>query len=302
MGMNNIATMFAPNLLKQKGENSVEMATSTPITAGLVVSVLSNIDFMFCPSLYCIVNKSFHGEDSNHLTLQKDALIKVLDEGAKLGNWFGSYGNTEGFFPFSHTSLLYFDNAKPKPIHLDGIQQTNQFVLCTKQQLLYTIDQTVQDIIQAQLESDSLDTIQSKLNTQIEILQNQQNLSKVDDKRVILRNQMGEKTVETLSFQITESLNHFKAVEKTRQECKPFDLKELTDEFESLRKLLNEPLIKKTQSPHQPEGNIKTSFQVNAILEEFLVVWEKRTQMECEADQLIKKIIACLESLQITIK
>lgn len=112
MVVNNLATVFAPNLLRQREENIVQSAMDTPLINGLVSILIKDYEMIFSteepPELTPALAKAMYAhkaENENQLSFAVDDIIRVYQQGDAKGWWYGEFNGNFGLFPGSFVQL-----------------------------------------------------------------------------------------------------------------------------------------------------------------------------------------------------
>lgn len=112
MAIHNLATVFAPNLLKPQEGNMLQVVQDTPLVNGIVVTFIEEFDAIFSeeePSEVApVMAKTLYdyaAQTSNELTIKKDDIVRVHQQGAK-GWWYGELNGKFGLFPGSYVQLM----------------------------------------------------------------------------------------------------------------------------------------------------------------------------------------------------
>lgn len=108
MASHNLATVFAPNLLKQREDNMVQSAMDTPLINGLLSLLIRDCDMIFSdqeppeitPSLAKAIH-DFKAENDNQLAFNTNDVIRVYQQGDQKGWWYGELNGKFGLFPGS---------------------------------------------------------------------------------------------------------------------------------------------------------------------------------------------------------
>eukprot|EP00005_Dracoamoeba_jomungandri_P002096 CAMPEP_0174253966 /NCGR_PEP_ID=MMETSP0439-20130205/3325_1 /TAXON_ID=0 /ORGANISM="Stereomyxa ramosa, Strain Chinc5" /LENGTH=987 /DNA_ID=CAMNT_0015335303 /DNA_START=51 /DNA_END=3011 /DNA_ORIENTATION=- len=114
MALHNLATVFAPNLLRKQQSNAFGMVVDTPMINSIVNTLISEYDYIFedlpieahltepgtaarcCRALY-----DYKGESDEELNFEQGNIIKIIQE-RKDGWWIGVFKGSFGRFPASY--------------------------------------------------------------------------------------------------------------------------------------------------------------------------------------------------------
>lgn len=112
MASHNLATVFAPNLLKQREDNMVQSAMDTPFINGIVSLFIRDCDMLFAdeepPEITPSLAKAMHdfkAENDNQLSFNANDMIRVYQQGEQKGWWYGELNGKFGLFPGSFVQI-----------------------------------------------------------------------------------------------------------------------------------------------------------------------------------------------------
>jgi len=119
MALHNLATVFAPNLLRPQQSNALGMVTDTPKINGVVNTLLQDYEYVFedkeisfnltdedksapcCRALY-----DYSAQAPDELSFKKGSIIKIVHERSD-GWWIGEFGNNNfGRVPATYVQKL----------------------------------------------------------------------------------------------------------------------------------------------------------------------------------------------------
>lgn len=112
MAIHNLATVFAPNLLKPREGNMLQIVQDSPLVNGIICTFIQDFNAIFseqepaevapvmAQTLYDYV-----AQCDNELSIKKDDIIRVHQQGTK-GWWYGELNGKFGLFPGSYVKLL----------------------------------------------------------------------------------------------------------------------------------------------------------------------------------------------------
>lgn len=111
MAVHNLATVFAPNLLRLREDNRVQAAMDTPYINGVIQSFIQDFDNLFSeeeppeltPSLAKAI-QDYTAENDNQLSFMAGDMLRVYQQGAK-GWWYGEMNGKYGLFPGSYVQV-----------------------------------------------------------------------------------------------------------------------------------------------------------------------------------------------------
>lgn len=112
MAVHNLATVFAPNLLKQREDNMVQSAMDTPLINGIVSLFIRDCDLLFSEQEPAEITPSlakalydYKAENDNQLAFQQGDTIRVYQQGDQKGWWYGELNGKFGVFPGSFVQI-----------------------------------------------------------------------------------------------------------------------------------------------------------------------------------------------------
>lgn len=112
MASHNLATVFAPNLLKQREDNMVQSAMDTPFINGILSLFIRDCDMLFSdeepPEITPSLAKAMHdfkAENDNQLSFNANDMIRVYQQGEQKGWWYGELNGKFGLFPGSFVQI-----------------------------------------------------------------------------------------------------------------------------------------------------------------------------------------------------
>jgi len=112
MAIHNIATVFAPNLLKSRESNTLQLVQDTPTVNGIVHTLITEYEYIFAdedPEDTFVMVQSIYeytGKNDNEISFDVGEEIKVTNQ-RKDGWWFGENKNgKQGLFPGSYVKII----------------------------------------------------------------------------------------------------------------------------------------------------------------------------------------------------
>jgi len=126
MQMANLATIFGPNLLRERSSDNssgidtsvLTMVTDAPMINALVLNLIQNYDYIFGDKeipesvVYARALYAFAGEDAEtELSFDLGAVIKVTQLTNADEWWTGEIDGKSGCFPGSYVELIHEDNS-----------------------------------------------------------------------------------------------------------------------------------------------------------------------------------------------
>jgi hypothetical protein len=112
MAVHNLATVFAPNLLKQREDNMVQSAMDTPLINGLVSNFIKDYEMIFSeqdpPELTPSLAKALYdytAENEQQLSFNMNDIVRVYQQGDQKGWWYGELNGKFGLFPGSFVQI-----------------------------------------------------------------------------------------------------------------------------------------------------------------------------------------------------
>ena len=112
MASHNLATVFAPNLLKQREDNMVQSAMDTPLINGLISMFIRDYETLFSdqepPEIVPSLAKAMYdykAENDNQLAFNVNDMIRVYQQGDQKGWWYGELNGKFGLFPGSFVQV-----------------------------------------------------------------------------------------------------------------------------------------------------------------------------------------------------
>jgi len=128
MAVHNIATVFAPNLLKSRDGNVFEMVQDTPHVNGVVDSLIVYNEYIFAKHLIAeaLYDYTPQGEYENQVSLKKGDQIKLEYEGEPIGWWTGelvSDPSKKGNFPGSFVKITFPSQSDKHVKEIQAMQE-----------------------------------------------------------------------------------------------------------------------------------------------------------------------------------
>jgi len=108
--MHNLATVFAPNLIKPPSGDVFAMVQDTPAINGLVMSMLLYYDYIFAEYLVAEAMYDYDTQVEGQISLKKGDQLKMKEEGDPQGWWQGEFVDDPrkfGKFPGSFVKITY---------------------------------------------------------------------------------------------------------------------------------------------------------------------------------------------------
>lgn len=116
MPLHNIATVFAPNILREKDASMLQIVESSSLVNNAVITILQYHDYLLGGGAFPVksefptrpIAKAHHAFDvtaPGDLALSEDATVSVLGQGAD-GWWYGESEGRYGRFPGSYVVML----------------------------------------------------------------------------------------------------------------------------------------------------------------------------------------------------
>jgi len=112
MAVHNLATVFAPNLLRHREDNMVQSAMDTPLINGIVSTLIKDFDAIFSvqepPEITPSIAKAtfdYKAENDNQLSFAVNDMIRVYQQGDQKGWWYGELNGRWGIFPGSYVQI-----------------------------------------------------------------------------------------------------------------------------------------------------------------------------------------------------
>lgn len=128
MAIHNIATVFAPNLIKAKNDNMLQIVQDTPLVNSVLSTFIEDYDIVFSddpPSDGVLdtakVIYDYEAKEKNELSLKKGEVVKVIQQLEK-GWWFGELNGKTGLFPGSYVELQTTNKKQQFMLELEAVK------------------------------------------------------------------------------------------------------------------------------------------------------------------------------------
>jgi len=126
MAVHNLATVFAPNLLKSRDGNVFEMVQDTPHVNGVVDSFIVYHDYIFAKNLIAEAQYDYAPQGDGEIPLKKGEQIKLDVEGEPTGWWTGelvSDASKKGNFPGSFVKIIFPSESDKHVKEIQAMQE-----------------------------------------------------------------------------------------------------------------------------------------------------------------------------------
>jgi hypothetical protein len=271
MTVTNLATVFAPNLLKQREDNMVQSAMDTPLINGLISNFIKEYEMIFSDEepaeLTPSLAKAMYDhkpENENQLAFSANDIIRVYQQGDVKGWWYGELNGYFGLFPGSFVQL----------------QPVNK-----KQQFLNDMAAVRAKIAEEKKLIASLEAAKAQLTQEMHTLHEIKETATEDAKSLkveILR--ILEVTPELASFnsELEQLYSHLESYHKTRLAMQQ-SRSNLLDELSTLKRAIaTEPKFKKYKDKLTPLiDNLVTKLEEEQIV---------RKQVDDKKDTVFKDL------------
>lgn len=247
MAIHNLATVFAPNLLKPMEGNMLQVVQDTPLVNGIVSTFIQEFDAIFSeeePSevapVMAITIHDYVAQSDKELSIKKDDIIRVHQQGSK-GWWYGELNGKFGLFPGSYVQLKPQTQSKKQQFlkEMEGVRNS----IAEENRLIEELELTKKQILKDMHES----------NLKKEVALTEAKLLRQEVMALLETLQIGGNQENTFEKKLSVLTSNFESLGKTNS-AMASSKNTLAESLTTLKKtLITEPKYKKLKDKLLPQ-------------------------------------------------